>query len=62
MRLGAHDEARRLLDELRRLDPQDRVGGALLSHVLARRDQAAELPAGEALPEYPVRGWNAGAA
>lgn len=61
MRLGAHEEAHWLLKELRRLDPRDRVGGALLSHVLARHENSADLTAGDALPEYPVRGWSAGA-
>lgn len=56
MRLGDMDEARLMLDELRRLDPQDHVGGALLFHVLTRHEQgaSADMPA-----DYPVRGWSA---
>jgi hypothetical protein len=56
LRLGDLDEARLLLGELRRLDPQDRVGGALLSHVLWRYEKG-ESP--DAASDYPVRGWNA---
>jgi len=61
LRLGDLDEARVLLGELRRLDPQDRVGGALLAHVLGRHDALAG-PDGAALladgpVDYPVRGW-----
>jgi tetratricopeptide (TPR) repeat protein len=55
MRLGVLDEAHLMLDELRRLDPQDRVGGALLAHVLARREKGDDTEAGTA---YPVRGWS----
>ncbi|MDR3369488.1 hypothetical protein [Rhodoferax sp.] len=56
MRLDDMDEARLMLGELRRLDPQDHVGGALLLHVLNRRDNGypADAPA-----DYPVRGWGA---
>lgn len=58
MRLGAMEEARTLLRELRRLDPRDNVGGSLLSHVLARH-ATSELPgSGESLAEYPLRGWD----
>jgi hypothetical protein len=55
MRLGAMDEAQLMLSELRRLDPQDHVGGALLFHVLTRHKQGvtADVPA-----DYPVRGWS----
>ena len=56
LRLGDRDEARLLLGELRRLDPQDRVGGALLFQVLARHEAAPD-PAG-GLSAYPVRGWS----
>jgi hypothetical protein len=47
-------EARTLLNALRRLDPQDHVGGALLFHVLTRHEkgETSESPAA-----YPVRGW-----
>lgn len=54
MRLGDMDEARLMLGELRRLDPQDHVGGALLWHVLQRHEHG--LPEG-APSDYPVRGW-----
>jgi len=37
LRLGEIDAGRVALDELRRLDPQDCVGGALLAAVLARQ-------------------------
>lgn len=58
LRLGDSAEARRLLRELRRLDPADHVGGALLSHVLARHEAlAAGLDDGDALPAPPARGW-----
>ncbi len=54
MRLGVMDEAQLMLKELRRLDPQDHVGGALLFHVLTRHEKGvtADTPA-----DYPVRGW-----
>lgn len=59
MRLGEFDRARATLAELRRLDPQDRVGGALLAQVLARQgrgeddgDDVIELS-----PAAP-RGWS----
>jgi tetratricopeptide (TPR) repeat protein len=57
MRMADYNEARTLLAELRRLDPNDRVGGALLAHVLLRHEQGPG-PAGSDPPaEYPVRGW-----
>jgi hypothetical protein len=55
MRLGELDEARMLLKALRYLDPEDRVGGGLLSHVLSRH--AAGGP-NEFSSDYPVRGWS----
>lgn len=55
LRLGDLDEARLMLGELRRLDPQDHVGGALLSHVLVRREKGDDTETGTA---YPVRGWS----
>ena len=55
MRLGVLDEAHRLLAELRRLDPQDHVGGALLLHVLVRHEKGEEADLATA---YPVRGWS----
>jgi hypothetical protein len=57
LRLGHLPEAQLLLGELRRLDPQDHVGGALLWHVLRRNLLADELPPGELTGDYPVRGW-----
>ena len=56
MRLDDMDEARLMLGELRRLDPHDHVGGALLFHVLTchERGDTAEAPSA-----YPVRGWTA---
>lgn len=56
MRLDAMEEAALLLKELRRLDPQDHVGGALLFHVLTRHQQGAST---SAAVDYPVRGWSA---
>lgn len=58
LRLGDLEEARLLLGELRRLDPQDRVGGALLAHVLDRHEAGdlGSLP--DVPPDYPVRGWS----
>ncbi len=56
MRLGAMEEAQVLLKELRRLDPTDHIGGALLLHVLTRHEKGG---AGESPSDYPVRGWSA---
>lgn len=55
LRLGQVDAGRSALAELRRLDPQDCVGGAVLAGVLARqgRDDEGEAPAPPASP----RGW-----
>jgi hypothetical protein len=55
LRLGVLDDARLMLGELRRLDPQDRVGGALLSHILARHDEGEDA---DKTLAYPVRGWS----
>lgn len=58
LRLGALDEARLLLGELRRLDPKDQVGGALLAQVLARREEGGEGSDGDAPPPASsARGW-----
>ena len=58
LRLGALDEARLLLRALCHLDPNDRVGGGVLWHVLQRHLLADELAAGEIrLPDIPARGW-----
>ena len=55
MRLDEMDEAHKLLMELRRLDPKDHVGGALLWHVLKHREQGGTST--DLRPDYPVRGW-----
>lgn len=58
LRLGRVDAGRAALAELRRLDPQDCVGGGVLSKVLLR--QGRDVDAGDSdapsLPETP-RGW-----
>ena len=58
LRLGELDEARVLLGELRRLDPEDQVGGALLQQVLVHHEQylEAEDDIGTQTA-YPPRGW-----
>lgn len=58
LRLGAFEEARLMLGELRRLDPKDHVGGALLLHVLARHEEGEDPEMGESRPAHPVRGWS----
>jgi hypothetical protein len=55
MRLGDMDEAHLMLNELRRLDPQDHVGAALLLHVLTRHEKG---DVSDPLTAYPVRGWS----
>lgn len=55
LRLSDVEAARQWMGELRRLDPQDHVGGALLSHVLARR--LSPDPAATEAADYPVKGW-----
>ncbi|SDC76032.1 hypothetical protein [Paraburkholderia lycopersici] len=58
MRLGELESARRRLDELRRLDPEDQVGSAVLLHVLARREGDVDDDGAGASPSaYPARGW-----
>lgn len=55
LRLGELDDGRAALIELRRLDPQDRVGGAVLAQVLARLGRDAdEIEEGPPAP----RGWS----
>ena len=54
LRLDDFEEARLMLGELRRLDPQDRLGGALLAQVLARHEAGDDA---DKLAAYPVRGW-----
>jgi hypothetical protein len=56
MRLGDMAEAHLMLGELRRLDPQDHVGAALLGHVLARHEAGGPT---DTSPQYPARGWGA---
>jgi len=56
MRLGNMEDARPMLRELRRLDPNDHVGGALLLHVLTRYEAGSMT---DAPADYPVRGWGA---
>ncbi len=55
LRLSDVEAAQLWMGELRRLDPQDRVGGALLAHVLARH--LSSDPASDEALDYPVRGW-----
>jgi hypothetical protein len=55
LRLGDLEEARLMLSGLRRLDPHDHVGGALLSHVLARHLKGDDA---DSASVYPVRGWS----
>jgi len=57
MRMGDLEDAHLLLAELRRLDPGDRVGGALLAHVLERHEQGEEPGPICASSSYPARGW-----
>lgn len=62
LRLGDIDAGRTALAELRQLDPQDRVGGGVLTHVLARAEQADEHT-GDAAGDpgsHPIahRGWS----
>ena len=61
MRTGELAAARARLGELRRLDPDDQLGGAVLLHVLARHEDAPgdedETDGPAALHPYPARGW-----
>lgn len=59
LRLGELEEARLMLGELRRLDPGDRVGGALLAHVLQRHEALAAglIDPAEGPGAYPAYGW-----
>jgi tetratricopeptide (TPR) repeat protein len=65
LRLGDIETGRKALAELRELDPQDRVGGAVLSVVLARAEQGEdddELDLGfddraRSEGRMPHRGW-----
>jgi hypothetical protein len=57
LRLGDIEAGRQALVELRQLDPQDRVGGGLLTHVLLRAE--SEDPADDVFSK-PIahRGWS----
>lgn len=64
LRLGDHLVGRAALDELKRLDPNDRVGGAVLSVVLERAsqtdDEAQDYDSIARLQgRQPHRGWGA---
>ena len=56
MRLNDMDEAHLMLAELRRLDPQDHVRGAVLAHMLQHFERGGGT---DTAPHYPVRGWPA---
>lgn len=56
LRLGDIEAGRQALSELRQLDPQDRVGGGLLSHVLTRSESQSPLGDGQVEP-IAHRGW-----
>lgn len=60
LRLGDLDEARVLLGELRRLDPKDHVGGAVLLQVLARFEAGADPDPGDTASAHQARGWPGG--
>ena len=60
LRLGDPDEARDALAKLRALDPDDRVGAALLEAVRQRRERHAggsEEDDGPALPVFGAEAW-----
>lgn len=57
LRLGEHARARMVLQQLRWLDPEDVVGGALLLHVLQRHEAGGDPDAEERLQAHPARGW-----
>jgi hypothetical protein len=58
LRLGHIEAGREALVELRKLDPQDRVGGGLLTHVLLRAESDAHEQ--DELFSKPIapRGWS----
>lgn len=56
LRLGDLDQGRQALSALRRLDPQDRVGGGVLAQVLARAE--SDESDDEERPSQ-ARGWSA---
>jgi hypothetical protein len=57
LRLGDIEAGRRALAELQQLDPQDRVGGGLLTHVLQRAESGYSDD--DDTPAQPIahRGW-----
>ncbi|WP_042337758.1 tetratricopeptide repeat protein [Paraburkholderia ferrariae] len=57
MRLGELARARALLAELRSLDPEDQVGGAVLLHVLMHREDDIDGDGAGVPRAYPARGW-----
>lgn len=57
LRLGDDDEARDALAKLRRLDPDDRVGAALLEAVRQRRQRGESDDDGPALPVFGAAAW-----
>lgn len=59
LRLGELARARMALARLRRLDPEDHIGGAVLMHVLTRHEAGGDPDAEERLQAHPARGWPA---
>lgn len=59
LRLGDIETGRQALDELRQLDPHDRVGGGVLTHVLMRAEAGMDAD-GDDKPDAPIghRGWS----
>lgn len=57
LRLGDIETGRQALNELRQLDPQDRVGGGLLTHVLMRAESGEPSDEASGAP-IAHRGWS----
>jgi tetratricopeptide (TPR) repeat protein len=57
LRLGDIEAGRQALNELRELDPQDRVGGGLLAHVLKRAESGDDADETRIQP-IAHRGWS----
>ena len=57
LRLGQGDAGRAALAELRRLDPLDCVGGAVLATVLARQGRDEDTDTDTSTPAASPRGW-----
>ncbi|WP_428422218.1 hypothetical protein [Methylibium sp.] len=57
LRLDDPVEARDALAKLRQLDPDDRVGAALLEAVRQRRDRGGDEDEGPALPVFGAAAW-----